>query len=519
VGENKGMSAPALPAPRLIFFSKSVNEPSLIESLHLALKSGTEYHYRQTPSLEEVKEVVNRSTRVVLLANCATKEEIAEIYPALGTFDARIADGTLKVVLLNTARHPKLRDIVRARVGVEVVDLPVTVKALQYKLKNALISAHQNYLKVSDTIDTSIIVGADSKTSLRTKPKVLGTEVLWQPAAEFDYDFWWIPDGKSIRLVVGVWLIDLVGPSPAAGTWESVSGLTNSEGERAWMWRSRWLADEAFQTREGRWIFFGKQAPEFSGVKNAWAFMGKSPKLAFFLSGQANAKYVRFEYRVEDGFLACENSASAKMLLPQIRATFTALPGGPKPAPIEADAISAIADAYGDFELPPMAGATDDTATNLVTGETNGTLAPASEAGIHLGLGDVAQPGVTTGAQTFSKMSYGVDVVRKNGELGDANMKPPGVYHVTKTGATLLLEPPNAEVGDRFHFRFKFGTGDALTECLMEWELTEIEMEFDEKLLARGDFVSGDLAPLSHVLDKLEDRKRELKDFYRTARG
>jgi hypothetical protein len=510
------MASPALPQPRLIFFSKSVLEPSLIESLHLALKSGTDYHYRHSASLEEVREVINRSTRVVWLANCASKEEIAEIYPALASFEPRIADGTLKVVLLNTARHPKLRDIVRARVGVEVVDLPVTTKALQYKLKNALISAHLNYLKISDVIDTSIVVGSESKTSLRTKPKVLGADVLWQPAAEFDYDFWWIPDGKSIRLVVGVWLIDLIGPSPAAGTWESVPDL-GEDGERAWMWRSRWLADEAFQTRDGRWVFFGKQAPEFSGMKNTWAFIGRKPKLAYFENGKTKARVVRFEYRTEDGFLACENSASAKVMLPQIQATFSQIPGGPA-RPTETDAIGVLADTYDEFELPPEIPA-DESAKNLVTGETSGPLTPTSELGVHLGLGEVSNAGVSAGAQAFAKMSFGVDVIRKNGELGDADMKPPSVYHVTKTGATLLLEPPNAEVGDRFHFRFKFATGTSMTECMMEWEMTDIEMAFEEKLLAKGDFVSGDLAPLAHVLDKLEERKRELKDFYTMARG
>jgi hypothetical protein len=508
------MATPALPQPRLIFSSKSVFEPALIESLHLALKSGTEYHYRQTASLEEVKEVINRSTRVVWLANCSTKEEIAEVYPTLGQYEGRISDGTLKIVLLNTARHPKLREIVRARVGVEVIDLPVTIKALQYKLKNALIAAHQNYLKVSDTIDTSIVVGADARASLRTKPKVLGTDVLWQPAAEFEYDFWWIPDGKSIRLVVGVWLVDLIGPGPSAGTWEPVPGMGEA-GEKAWMWRSRWLADEAFQTREGRWIFFGKQAPEFSGHKGVWSFLGKSPKLAYFPEGSAKPKFVRFEYRTEDGFLACENSASAKMLLPKIQATLAPVPS----RPTEVDAKGRVANDFGEFELPRGPSSTDEIPTKIITGDSSGPLTPTSEIGIHLGLGEVASAGVASGSPSFAKMSFGVDVVRKNGELGDADMKPPTVYHVTKTGATLLLEPPNAEVGDRFHFRFRFANGGVTNECLMEWEMTEVEMAFEEKLLAKGDFVSGDLAPLSHVLDKLEDRKRQLKDFYRTARG
>lgn len=509
------MAGPVLPQPRLIFFSKSVFEPALVESLHLALRSGTDYLYRQIASLEEVREVVNRSTRVVLLANCASKEDIAEIYPAIGLLESRIADGTLKIFLLNTARHPKLRDIIRPRVGVEVVDLPVTVKALQYKLKNAVLSVHVNYLKISDVIDTSITVGADAKASLRTKPRVLGTDVLWQPAAEFDYDFWWVPDGKSIRLVVGVWLVDLVGPSPAAGTWEAVAGMAE-DGERAWMWRSRWLSDEVFQTREGRWIFFGKQAPEFSGVKNTWTFMGSKPKLAYFPDGAYKPSFVRFEYRTEDGFLACENSASAKTLLPKIQATFSQPPNGSRP--VDAAPRAARPGTFDEFELPSQP-LTDEAAKRLISGENAGPLTPISEVGVHLGLGEVANAGVFAGSKSFAKMSFDVDVVRKNGELGDAEMKPPTVYHVTKSGATLLLEPPNAEVGDRFHFRFKFGSGESLTECMLEWEMTDIEMSFEEKLLARGEFVSGDLAPLSYVLDKLENRKRELRDFYLSARG
>lgn len=509
------MVAPVLPQPRLIFFSKSVIEPSLIESLHLALKSGTDYHYRQTANLEEVCEVVNRSTRVVWLANCSSREEIAEVYPTLAQFEGRIAEGTLKVVLLNTARHPKLRDIVRARVGVEVIDLPVTVKAIQYKLKNALMSAHQNYLKSSDVIDTSIVVGADAKTPLRMKPKVPGADVLWQRAVEFDYDFWWIPDGKSIRIVVGVWLIDLIGPSPAAGTWEPVSGMGEA-GEKAWTWRSRWLADEVFQTREGRWIFFGKQAPKFSGIKGAWSFMGRRPKLAYFPIDATKPKYTRFEFREDEGFLACENSASAKTLLPKIQATFGQVPGGPRPT--KKDALATLANHYDEFELPLRA-TTNEVTKILITGESAGPLTPRPDIGDDLGLGTVSNPGVTAGAKSFAKFSFGVDVVRKNGELGDADMKPPSIYHVTKTGATLLLEPPNAEVGDRFHFRFKFATGEKTSECLMEWEMTEIEMAFDQKLLAKGDFVSGDLAPLAVTLDELEERKRELKEFYHRARG
>jgi hypothetical protein len=43
-------------------------------------------------------------------------------------------------------------------------------------------------------------------------------------------------------------------------------------------------------------------------------------------------------------------------------------------------------------------------------------------------------------------------------------------------------------------------------------------MALENQLLATGEFVSGDFAPLAHVLDLLDERKQALKEFYHTAK-
>lgn len=472
--------SPILASPRLVLFSRSMTQPPLIESLHPTLESSPDVQYRVADSFEKVREAISHSTRVVLLANCLTQEDVADLYDALPTFKTRATDGTLRILVLNSARHPKLPELLRSRCMVEVLELPLTLKNIQYKIKNSVISVHQNYLKKSQEKDS----------------KPIGSEVLWQPSVEFDFDFWWIASEKQIRRIVGVWLVDLVGPGPSAGSWEEVPRSTRGA-EKGWMWRPRWLADEAFQTAMGHWIFFGNQ-PEFSNEKGAWSFVSKSPMLGYFPNGAHQPTYTRFEYKPDEGMIFFENSHFTQILLPRILATFE------KSIPLSTPRAN---------QVPNPAQIPDFDAEN--SGAERSVLVPGSQ---ESGLEEVKIAGVASGARAFDKMSFGVDIVRKNGKLGTADLLPPKVYEVTRTGATLMLEPPTAQIGDRFHFRFHLDSGDKHTECLMEWELLEIEMEFENQLLATGDFISGDFGPLDYALNQLEERKNELREFYKTAR-
>lgn len=513
--------SPVTALPRLVFFSRSLTQPALIESLHLALKTSTEYQYRTTELVDQMKEIVSRSTRVVILANCLTKEDITDLYNVLPTFAERISDGTVRVVVLNSIRHPKLPELLRTRGTVEVVDLPTTQKNLQYKLKNSLISVHQSYLKKDQAKDaaTPIEVGTENiKTSLRSPERNADTDVLWQASIGFDFDFWWIASAKHLRRVVGVWLIDLIGPGPSAGTWEEVPGFDRG-GEKAWMWRTRWLADEAFQTTDGHWFFFGKQ-PEFSWQKGMWTFVSKTPALAFFPNGTRTPKYTRFEYKPEEGLIFFENSHVTQLLLPRIQATLETRVGTQNGD--SSPEIVELPDQFEEFELPPEVVALEEKARLSpapIEIPQNSVLVAKSENAASIGLGTIEIAGVSAGAGAYEKTDFGVDVIRKNGKLGTADLQPPKIYEVTRSGATVMLEPALAKIGDRFHFRFHFSSGDKRAECLMEWELQQIEMAFENQLLASGGFISGDFGPLDHVLESVEERRKELREFYDAARG
>lgn len=482
-------TTPVTALPRLILFSRSMTQPTLIEALNLAFAVSPEFQYRTTDSVDLMKEIVSRSTRAVILANCITKEDVTDLYNALPAMSGRVAEGTLRVLVLNTLRHPKLPELLRVRCAVEVIELPATEKNLHYKIRNSLMSVHQSYLK-------------KSKLSQSSPERTPDTEILWQPPVEFKYDFWWLANPNQIRRVVGVWLIDLVGPGPNAGTWEEEPALTQGD-EKAWVWKTRWLADELFQSEGGRWVFFGNR-PEFTWQKAMWSFVSKSPRMGYFPNESSAAEYIRFQYQSDEGLIFFLNSKTTQALLPRIQATLEN-----RVDPVRDRVVADDLDVVNQFEaLEP------DNATPV-----RSVLEPKADIGLPYGLGPITAEGVSAGAGAYAKTGSGVEVIRKNGKLGTADLLPPKIFEVTRTNATLLLEPPLAKIGDRFHFRFCFDLGEKRTECLMEWELMEIETEFENQLLATGEFISGDFGHLDHALSGVEERRRQMREFYLGARG
>ncbi len=374
--------APVTALPRLVLFTRSMAQPALVEAMDVALRTSTECQYRPTDSIAQVKEIVSRSTRVVLLANCLTKEDITDLFNALPALSARIVEGTVRVFVLNSIRHPKLAELLRSRGNVDVVDLPTTQKALQYKIKNALISVHQSYLKKDQAKEAQTpieVTAQQAKASLRSAARNKDLDILWQSPVGFDFDFWWLVSPKNIRRVVGVWLVDLIGPGPSAGTWEEVPGFDRG-GEKAWMWRTRWLADEAFQTTDGRWFFFGKQ-PEFSWQKAMWSFVSKNPMLAFFPNGARDPKYTRFEYKADDGFIFFENSHLTQLLLPRIQATLERRIGGGSNSNDVPEIVDAL-DQFDEFELPPSLDEAEIAASETVVVEPTEAITDEPPSGI-----------------------------------------------------------------------------------------------------------------------------------------
>ena len=538
--------------PCILLFSRSSQSPALIEPMHLGLSAASDIEFHLISRAEELGALVAVSARAVLFANCLMKEDIADLYNQLPQFAARVNDGTLKILVLNSIGHPRLGSLLRSRASVEILEMPLTLKAVQHKLKIALSAVHQAYQKAAgarahSSLEPEVDSTLGTKTrAARAKPKAAGQEVLWQSAVEFNFDVWWIPSQKNIRNVVGVWLIDLMGPGPVVGVWEELSGIERVS-EKAWAWRPRSTAEDLFLTPGGRWIFFGKQ-PEFSWQKTLWSFVSKQPLFAYFPDGENAPEFVRIEYRPGEGLLLLENSTLTQGLLTRIEATFEsrlgARAGGEAPAeedgggsfegwdfPLEASGESASSfepapKIEGEIDWKDHTGAqgVNFRAKNLHVGVKpagkgiRNALTPDQAIGGKLGIAPVKLPGLSAGTEAFEKIELIVEMVRKNGKIV---AKSPDIllYEMTEAGAVFLIRDRETRLADQYLIRLRLDAGISRMECMMNWELTSIDLALEDGTLATGMFRGGDFAPLIAILDRIDSRKRELKDFYRTARG
>ena len=544
------MGPPSAPKPSIFLFSRSSNQPALLEPIARGLGAARDIDYRLLSRAADLGAAVIGSDRVVLLANCLMKEDIADLYNVLPQFAPRVEEGTLRILVLNSIGHPRLGSLLRSRAAVEILELPTTLKAVQYKLKASLAGVHQAYQKAAalraktePVLESDPTLGTKTRAA-RAKPKSSGQDVVWQSPVEFRFDHWWILGRKSIRNVVGVWLIDLLGPGPAIGVWEEIPGVERAE-EKAWTWRPRATAEATFQIPAGRWIFFGKQ-PEFSWQKNLWSFVSKQPMLAFYPDGSNAPEYVRIEYRPDEGLLCQENSAFTKTLLQKIEATFESRLGGRADLPEETE----VEGDFGSWDFPtePAAPAPTSIAPAADEGgvdwkdhtgaegvEIRGkdvrvptkargprpmrnALTPDEASAAGLGFATVGNPGVVAGSEAFERLEIHVEALRKNGALLD---RPPEIllYEVTEAGSILFLRDHLGRLGDQFVLRYHLDSGGQKMWCAMDWELTSIDLELADGMLVTGTFRSGDFDPLFILLDRIDARKRELKDFYSAARG
>jgi hypothetical protein len=505
------MGTQAIAKPSLLLFSRSTNKPAFLDALNKGLTSARDIDYHLVSNAVELKSLVERSSRVVLFANCLMKEDIADLYNLLPQFETRVSQGILKILVLNSIGHPRLGSLLRSRATVEIIELPTTLKAIHYKLKGALTSVHQAYLKSSQGLK------AGPKTKAN-RSKARGLDIRWQSASEFSYDFWWILDQKNIRNVVGVWLIDLLGPGPVAGVWEELPGVART-GEKGWAWRPRSGAEDIFQTPGGRWVFFGKM-PEFSWQKNLWAFVSKEPMLAYYPEGASDPEYVRIEYRAEEGLLFVENSEYTKGLLPRIQATLESRLGGRTGDGGDGEEVTG---SFEGWDIPEEDGGVDwkdHTGAEGVNFQAKDLRVDtrATPSGGGLSLPPVDIPGITTGANTFDRIEMRALIVRRN-DSPESNPPQTMLYELNEAGSTLLISDLSFALGDRLLLRISLDYAETKMECLMDWELTSIDLTLEDAVMVSGTFNGGDFGPLFTLLDRLDARKKELKEFYSTARG
>lgn len=548
---------------KMVIYAKSTAQPPVMASLVQQLeaqKGRLEYEVLQDAS--RIRPSVEQTTMTVLILTLHEKEELVGVLNVLTEVQGRVQSGLLRAMVLNGINHPRVIALLKAKGVQEIVDFNTNIKALNHKIKNAFLLITQTAQRLQNqNIRASMVVGGESAARGRGAGRgESSNEIQWEKPIEHACDVWWIPSAKNLRNVMGRWLIDMLGPGPAAGFWEETTYERN--GEKGWVWKVRVPTDTTFMPKPGRWIFFGRQ-PEFVWQKNLWAFVSRMPYLAYYAEGQSEPEFVRIDSPAAGRLKAFENSEVSQAYLPKIQASLEASLKLSKTEGSGASEIRGDLDAGGglgdqsiggDFSPsgmtptagggggnysssgsagdPPPADWNDHTgavgfgfkakdlrvADDSKKAKWRSALSAEKGLGGKLGLEDIKQSGLVAGARSFDRMILEVRPSARNG----AEVARKDVLRVIELTTTrMAFEFPRAGISERDKFRFsvEFRLGSVDKKFDLELAVDSVQSIDGAGSLVQGGFTGGALADLEEILKLVSQRQVELKDFFLVAKG
>ncbi len=532
---------------KMVVYTRSRAQPPVMAALIQQLESQkARLEYEVTKQADETILSIKKTNMTVLILTLHEKEELVEVLNVLTAVQDRIQTGLLRAMVLNGMNHPRVLALLKSKGVVEIIDFNSNIKALNHKIKNSFLVVTQAFQRLhNQKLRASTVLGSDAKAAARQNRNDSTNEVQWDKPVEHASDIWWIPSAKNLRNVMGRWLLDILGPGPAAGFWEETSYDRN--GERGWEWKPRVATDTTFQPVPGRWLFFGRQ-PEFIWQKNLWAFVAKMPYLAFYAAGEKDPTLVRVDSPATGKLKVHENSEVSRAYLPKIQASLEASlklskgdggeevkgdfsPGGMGMEPAFQNKGSF---SVGDLSPDAPAGewnnheesvgfgfkATDlRVAMDKAKHKRRNALSADETIGGKIGMAEIRQSGLATGTKSFDQMVIDVRIRQRNG-VPFADPSVLRVIELTAARASFEFPHTGAVNQDRFLFQVEFRLGDVEKKFDLEWAVEAIQqIDGAQGVLALGAFVGGGLDELHEILRFAEQRQLELKDFFLVAKG
>ncbi|MCM0605995.1 MAG: hypothetical protein KA715_07880 [Xanthomonadaceae bacterium] len=294
------------------------NAPPSLAELEVYSKDLENIEFLKTNTIAAAVLQTQKASIAVCLICVSEKSDLVSLMSLLETTSPEITAGTLRVIAINKLAHEKIPLMLKGKGCFEVLDFKVGKKEFNFKLNNYIKLARQAHNRlVKDAELSGSDVSKKSLSKIAAKNNQDGKTVIsWDKQLDHSSDFWLITNKKNIRNVLGQWLIQILGPGPASGSWEK-SELTLGK-KQGWEWKVGPQFLDTFKVSEGRWIFFGRE-PEFSWKDNLWSLVSRQPVLAYYVENEPTA------YRMisEDPkrLLITENSKHGNNFLEAIQKT------------------------------------------------------------------------------------------------------------------------------------------------------------------------------------------------------
>tara|TARA_Y100000590_G_scaffold439968_1_gene564735 strand:+ start:3409 stop:6750 length:3342 start_codon:yes stop_codon:yes gene_type:complete len=197
------------------------------------------------------------------------------------------------------------------RLGVrEILPEGSPEKSVQFKLRRMIQQLKPLFKQKGDKKEKED--GLKNGKGLGKGKKDLSKEVEYVSAMKIRSDYWLLKGGGA-KMIMGRWMVNLVGPGPLTGKWVQSETEKNKKGEPLW----EWILDEdlgkSFNLEPGTWFFDGRR-PEFK--QGQWVFVSNTPRL--FFKREEKVIGVKVLAREEKGLAIANDSMSGKMLLREV---------------------------------------------------------------------------------------------------------------------------------------------------------------------------------------------------------
>ena len=305
-----------------IYFTQSKTVPPVLTQLQKHYFSNAEYEVSEK-SMEDLIQTTDPNQKYVLIFCVTDSESVNEFLNFTQVMRKEIkAKKVVPIILMKISNH-KIEEILTKNGCAETLTFNINLKSLIYKVNRFLKLLALNKADVNDQFesigklsetDTPDSKNANVQKLSKTNEKNIGTtQVTFKDALDFEKDFWLFAKKNHAKKYLTNWLIELIGPSPAAGSWEKNPNQADS-----WTWKAK-DPKSTFHTPEGSWVYTGN-LPEYSWSLNRWAFVGTQAQLSFIQDGKIT--HTRFVTNSSQNLVIANNSKQAIASFEAIKNTY-----------------------------------------------------------------------------------------------------------------------------------------------------------------------------------------------------
>jgi hypothetical protein len=332
-----------------IWFSHAKNFPATFSQIYqLITKNIPEVSLKTQSAREDLDQAVQNNQRGILIFSVSDREELANILSFLPTAKPSIRDRRALVIVFLKTYSDKIEEALLKAGCYEVLRFDTSPKAFLYKIKRYLmhirngVAPDASEFEMNAEKSTKADAGAtgdskkvravpnqersqDSRVRAQRSPvyQKKSSAVLLIDALPVTQDFWLFRKRVYAKKHKTKWLIEIIGPSIAAGKWILAKDFDDvfPGHPQVWRWsiRENSKFGNQFSGQPGAWFFTGNQ-PEYSWVQNRWGFVSEKPMLAYVDEKRSIAS--RFELNAEGELRVAHNSDFATAHFEKIRDTF-----------------------------------------------------------------------------------------------------------------------------------------------------------------------------------------------------